>query len=311
MSSPDPTRVTFFSDGIQLVGYLYLPPDFQEDQRRSAVLVCHGFGAHQARFLPEIAGHLAAQGHVVMMFDYRGFGESEGPRWKMIPLEQVADIRNALTFLSMQPSVDPDRIGLYGTSFGGANVVYAAAEDSRVQCVVSTVGVGNGARWLRSLRREWEWRDFLGELEEDRETRVTTGKSRVVGRLHIMTPDPDTAAAAEWAQERFPESCSDLPLGNRPGSGGLSSGPDGPPHLAATRALHRGRTGRIGRQRHHSRALRPRWRAQGLDSRSRREALRCLQPTGIRRRYEGGLGLVRAAPGASHLASSGHPPRRA
>ncbi len=212
MSSPDPTRVTFFSDGIQLVGYLYLPPDFQEDQRRSAVLVCHGFGAHQARFLPEIAEHLAAQGHVVMMFDYRGFGESEGPRWRMIPLEQVADIRNALTFLSMQPSVDPDRIGLYGTSFGGANVVYAAAEDSRVQCVVSTVGVGNGARWLRSLRREWEWRDFLGELEEDRETRVTTGKSRVVGRLHIMTPDPDTAAAAEWAQERFPESCSDLPL---------------------------------------------------------------------------------------------------
>jgi hypothetical protein len=40
-----------------------------------------------------------------------------------------------------------------GTSYGGATVVFVAAVDPRVKCVVSVVGVGNGARWMRSIRR--------------------------------------------------------------------------------------------------------------------------------------------------------------
>ena len=78
-----PERVTFFSDGIELVGYLYPPSGIEPGERRSAVLVCHGFGAHQARVLPDAAKRLAAAGYVAMTFDYRGFGESQGPRWRI------------------------------------------------------------------------------------------------------------------------------------------------------------------------------------------------------------------------------------
>ncbi len=207
-----PQRVTFYSDGIELVGYVYPPPGMGPDERRGAILVCHGFGAHQERFLPEIAEHLSRQGYVAMTFDYRGFGESKGPRWRLVPQEQVWDIRNALTFLQTLEQVDPERVALYGTSFGGANVCYAAGVDPRVKCVVSTVGVGCGERWLRSLRRAWEWQAFLTELEEDRRQRVVSGRSRVVDRLHIMVPDPDTAATTDMVVKKFPMSCTHLPL---------------------------------------------------------------------------------------------------
>src|SRR5919197_1637590 len=132
-----PRRVTFYSDGIELVGYVYEPSGVEPSERRSAVLVCHGFGASQDRVLPDAAQHLAEQGYVAMTLDYRGFGESQGPRWRMIPQEQVRDIRNALTFLQTLEMVDPTSIALWGTSFGGANVSYVAGVDSRVKCTVS------------------------------------------------------------------------------------------------------------------------------------------------------------------------------
>ncbi len=127
-----------------------------------------------------------------MTFDYRGFGESDGPRWRLIPLEQISDIRNALTVLQLQDGVLASNTGVYGTSFGGANVVYAAAIDQRVKCVVSVVGVGNGERWMRSLRRAYEWAGLLRQLEKDWKQRVLTDQSQIVDRLELMLTDPAT-----------------------------------------------------------------------------------------------------------------------
>ncbi|MFN0069885.1 MAG: alpha/beta hydrolase, partial [Chloroflexota bacterium] len=134
-----PQRITFWSDGLELVGYLHMPNEIAAGQRRPAVLVCHGFGASQDRVLPEVAQHLAEQGYIALTIDYRGFGESPGPRWRMIPQEQVQDIRNAITYLETLEQVDRHAIGLWGTSFGGANVAYVAGVDARVACTVSVV----------------------------------------------------------------------------------------------------------------------------------------------------------------------------
>jgi uncharacterized protein len=190
-------RVTFFSDGIRLTGYLHRPESVRSGERRPGIVMCTGFGATQAGASQERAREMIRHGFVVLTLDYRGFGESDGPTGRMMPLEQVADIRSAVTFLQTQDGVDADRIGLYGSSFGGANVVYAAGADVRVRCVVSVVGVGGGERWLRSLRRAWEWRAFLDELEEDRQRRATTGQSKIVDRLDIMLPDPASQARAD------------------------------------------------------------------------------------------------------------------
>ena len=186
-------RVTFYSEGFQLAGVLWLPDDRRPAQRRPGIVLCQGFGGIKDALLPDVARRLVQAGYVALTFDYRYFGESEGePRWRVLPLSQVQDIRNAITFLGEQRDVDADAIGLYGTSFGGANVSYTAALDRRVRCTVSTVGIGDGERWLRGLRPHWAWRELLARAAEDRRRRVTIGKSEHVGALEIMAPDPAT-----------------------------------------------------------------------------------------------------------------------
>jgi len=69
---------------------------------------------------------LTESGYAVLAFDYRGFGESEGERGRLVPAEQMTDIRNAVTYMQTLGEVDPERIGLWGTSFGGANAIIEA-----------------------------------------------------------------------------------------------------------------------------------------------------------------------------------------
>jgi len=97
---------------------------------------------------------------------------SEGPRSRLAPYGRVADVQAALTFLGLQPQVDPDRLGIYGTSYGGATVVWVGAVDPRVKCIVSVVGVGHGGRWMRSVRRPDEWHDLLARTKADRVKRI-------------------------------------------------------------------------------------------------------------------------------------------
>jgi len=184
--------VTFFSGpGLRLAGNLYIPDEYRAG-KRPAVVLCGGFMGTKEIVLPNIAGWLTKSGYIVLTFDFRGLGESEGPETRVIPMEQVEDIRNAMTFVQQQPQVDEHRIGLCGISFGASTAIYAAAMDKRAKCVVSLIGIGDGRCWLRGLRRAWEWADFLKRLEDDRRTRVMTGKSQYVDRDEVMVPDPET-----------------------------------------------------------------------------------------------------------------------
>jgi fermentation-respiration switch protein FrsA (DUF1100 family) len=72
--------------------------------------------------------------------------------------------------------------------------------------------VGNGRKWLRSLRNNEEWQAFLEELEEDRVRRVLTGSSKMVDWLHIMVPDAESRAHSEERLKTDPNPCTELPL---------------------------------------------------------------------------------------------------
>lgn len=201
----------FHSDGYRLAANVHLPQCANGEQVPGVVL-CHGFGGIRTHVLPDIATALCEAGYAVLRFDYRGFGESEGQAGRVIPQEQVIDVRNGITYLGARPEVDASRIGLYGSSFGGANAISAAALDERARCVVSTVGVGNGHDWLKSLRRYSEWCDFLEELSADRAARVVDGAGAWVGPDHVAVPDPKTVAWHDEVHERFPERVYKLPL---------------------------------------------------------------------------------------------------
>jgi uncharacterized protein len=208
MSKP----VTFYSEGVRLAGDLFLPADLKPGERRAGIVLCHGYTGVRTIYLPDNAGVLAAAGYVVLTFDYKGWGDSDGPKSRLAPHSRVADVQAAVTFLGVQPEVDADRLGVYGTSYGGATVVWVAALDPRVKCVVAVVGIGDGARWMRSVRRPDEYHDLLARAAADRVKRALTGASELVDRNEILLPDRQSAELGSAARRNNPAAVTRLPL---------------------------------------------------------------------------------------------------
>ncbi len=204
--------VEFYSEGFKLVGDVYVPDGLPSDEQRAAVLLCHGYTGVKDLYLPDNAKTLNDAGYVVMTFDYKGWGESEGTRSRLAPYSRVADVQAAMTYLSIQPEADADRIGLYGTSYGGATVSWTAAIDQRAKCIVSVVGIGHGARWMSRVRRVDEWVDLRERSKEDREKRATTGESDYVDRSEILLPDRQSAELAAAARRLNPAAVGTIPM---------------------------------------------------------------------------------------------------
>ena len=128
--------------GVTLRGWLFVP---EGDDRRPAISMCHGFAAVKEHRLERFARAFAEAGFIVLVHDHRNFGESEGtPRQDIDPWAQIADWRRAISYLETNPEVDPDRIGIWGSSFSGGHALVLAATDRRVKCVVSQVPTISG-----------------------------------------------------------------------------------------------------------------------------------------------------------------------
>jgi dipeptidyl aminopeptidase/acylaminoacyl peptidase len=206
------TPVTFYSEGVRLVGDIYYPDDLGPSERRAGIVLCHGYTGVKDLYLPDNARVLTEAGYVVMTFDYKGWGDSGGARSRLAPYSRVADAQAALTFLETLPEVDAQRLGIYGTSYGGATVVWTGAIDRRVKCVVSVVGIGDGARWMRSVRRPDEFHDLLQRAAQDRKARVLDGTSAFVKREEILLPDRQSAELAAAARRNNPAAVGTIPL---------------------------------------------------------------------------------------------------
>lgn len=205
--------VMFFSDGVRIAAEMFWPVVGPGGPvPRPGLVMAQGFGGQKKMNVNVFAQFFASTGYPSMVFDYRGFGESDGERWRLVPEEQVEDIRAAITFLGTLDGVDARRLGVYGTSFGGANVIAAAALDERIRCTVSSVGFGDGHRWLRSLRRHWEWVEFVHRLDADRVNRVLTGESDQVEPEEIMVRDPESIESEKRLRARFPDRAFKLRL---------------------------------------------------------------------------------------------------
>ncbi|MGQ0696762.1 MAG: alpha/beta hydrolase [Panacagrimonas sp.] len=168
--------VHFYSEGSKLEGDYFLPDDLKPGDKRPGIVLCHGYSGIRSVILADYAKYFVEAGYVALSFDYRGYGGSEGTKWRIQALEQIEDIRNAITFLEVQPEVNAERIGIWGTSNGGAHVVYAAAVDERVKCAIGQVGYGDGRRLLMDGRTPKQRKELLETLAADRRQRVLTGK---------------------------------------------------------------------------------------------------------------------------------------
>ena len=190
-------NVTFTSRGVDCAAWLYLPDNINAGQKAPAIVMAHGFSAVKEMYLSAFAERFAAAGFVILVFDYRCLGSSEGePRGQIFPYEQQEDYRNAITWVSNQTEVDPDRIGIWGTSYSGAHVLHLAAFDKRIKTVVSQVPLINGWDTLLQLMNSDQFAGFLQFLKNDRSTRYLTGE---VNYFKVVAPEgtPSMASTPE------------------------------------------------------------------------------------------------------------------
>lgn len=148
----------FTSEGVRLTAQWFYAVE-NEGKRLPTVIMAQGRGATAATFRQD-AIDLAKAGYLVMLFDYRGWGESDGRvaltgarpaaggkftaevqelRGYFDPWEQTEDWFNAISYAVTEPMVDPARIGLRGSSESGGYVVYVAGHDARVKALASQV----------------------------------------------------------------------------------------------------------------------------------------------------------------------------
>src|SRR6202789_582422 len=184
----DEERVSLPSAGPHLHGALGVPADLGPAERRAGFLVLHGFGGNcDSTGVLNPTRVLNSLGYATLRFDMRGCGNSQGEFGGIICLEQVEDLANALSFFAQHPSVHPDRIGVIGSSFGGAVAVYAGGTNPRIAAVVSNGGWGHGERKCGGQHSTPQaWAKFAGMLEQGRATLARTGKSLMVPREEIV-----------------------------------------------------------------------------------------------------------------------------
>jgi dipeptidyl aminopeptidase/acylaminoacyl peptidase len=185
-------RITFFSGGAKLAGILRLP-DGATGPYGGIVQGPGWLGLKDAKLYLPYHEALTAAGFAVLIFDYRGFGDSEGTRENLDPGNQLEDLVNAVTYLSTREDIDSAALGTFGSGgTGGGNAVMLSAHDDRIRCAVSQVPVADGEDWLKRMRREYEWYEFLDRLEQDRRVRVLEGEGELVHpREEIMVPTPE------------------------------------------------------------------------------------------------------------------------
>lgn len=153
-------KAAVVSEGCRLAAELFAPKAGAE-KPLPTVVMSHGWGGTAEHLRPDAAA-FARAGFFVVTFDYRGWGASEGRvvltkpaakgkpgepftaevkelREYVDPLEQTTDLLNVLHWVQGEKGCDPGRIGLWGSSYSGGHVVYAAARDPRVKALVSQV----------------------------------------------------------------------------------------------------------------------------------------------------------------------------
>lgn len=168
---PVPEDVAFraadiLSEGTRMAAEVFAPKA-REPERLPTIVMSHGWGGTAAALRPDAIA-FARAGYLVVAFDYRGWGHSDSRlvaagrpgqqdgklvaavqevREVVDPIDQTTDILNAISWAAAEPRCDRDRIGIWGSSFSGGHVVYAAARDPRVKAFVSQVGSMDG-RWV-------------------------------------------------------------------------------------------------------------------------------------------------------------------
>ncbi|MGI8677928.1 MAG: alpha/beta hydrolase [Jatrophihabitans sp.] len=131
-----------------------LNDDLTTTRGRPCVVMAHGFGATRDAGLLPFAQRFSAAGMDVLVFDYRGFGTSDGtPRQDVDHRRHREDYHAAIAYARAQKGVDPSRIAVWGSSYSGGHVIVVAAQDQRIAAVISQGAAMDGLAALFGVQQ--------------------------------------------------------------------------------------------------------------------------------------------------------------
>lgn len=202
------TDVEFASEGVTCRGWWTLPDAAASSGVRPPVIVmAHGFSAVKEMALDRFAAAFADAGLASLVFDYRGLGASDGePRQDLDPQKQIADYRNAISWVRARREIDPARLGVWGTSYSGAHVLMVGALDRRVKAVVAQVPAIDG--WETFTRMVGaEARDAMAAMLIDERERIYAGGAPQT--MPVVAPEGGAAALPgdeswRWFEDHAP-----------------------------------------------------------------------------------------------------------
>jgi uncharacterized protein len=193
-------EIVYYSDGVACYGKIFFPKGYDAAGKTPAVVLGQGWaGTHVS--IEKYAAAFAKHGLVAMAIDYRGWGNSEGTprlvspvnlgggmekdqsrhnvvknatvwikRTKLDAADQQEDYRNAISFIQGEPGVDPDKIGVWGSSYAGGNSLAVAGQDARVKVIaVQIPGIGGDPTGLKP-------QTYSGPILADAIKRARTGQ---------------------------------------------------------------------------------------------------------------------------------------
>ncbi|WP_341924140.1 alpha/beta fold hydrolase [Nocardioides psychrotolerans] len=193
--------ITFDSHGVRCEAWLLAARSdaLTTAGGRPCVVMGHGFGATRDAGLLPFAERFADAGADVLVFDYRGFGTSDGwPRQDVDHRRHREDYRSAVVAARGLEGVDPDRIVLWGSSYSGGHVVVVAAGDHRIAGVISQGAAMDGLAAFRGVQQ-------------------TSGSGKALALTGAGLKD-----LARWATRREPHL---VPVVGEPGSAAVISAP--------------------------------------------------------------------------------------
>ena len=126
-------------DGVQLNAMMIKPPDF--DASKKYPVIVYTYGGPHAQVVVNAWGRqtflwhelMAQKGFIIFALDNRGSAGRghlfEEPIHFRLGAQELADQRDGVRYLKSLPYVDPDRIGIWGWSYGGHMTLHAVFED--------------------------------------------------------------------------------------------------------------------------------------------------------------------------------------
>ncbi|MEL7413628.1 MAG: alpha/beta hydrolase [Pseudomonadota bacterium] len=180
-------KVAFLSENVRIAGNVFLPPNYDESKNYPALVVITPASGVKEQTAGIYAEKMAKKGYITLAFDHRTYGESGGyPRGMENAPMKVEDIKNAITFLSHFPGVDPQRIGELGICSGAGYSLQVAMQDTRLDSVATVsgfvdftdYGMGGATQYMDQLTGDpvEQYRQQIQMASEARQKYYETGE---------------------------------------------------------------------------------------------------------------------------------------